>query len=123
MPSAIFTFRCYMFLFLFKTSPFPTRNAITTAIQPCQSFKLHLACNEKGGYTLLFIGLYRGLPIWRDIWASHGFPSVAVNITPKTNHFSAFLFTKKPAGAYRRRAFMPADKALPDTPTKHCMAP
>ena len=89
MPSAIFTFRCYMFLFLFKTSPFPTRNVITTAIQPCQSFKLHLACSEKGGYTLLFIGLYRGLPIWRDIWASHGFPSVAVNITHQTNNVSS----------------------------------
>ena len=28
---------------------------------------------------------------------SYGFPSVAVNITPKTNHFSAFQPVKKPA--------------------------
>ena len=32
---------------------------------------------------------------------SYGFPSVAVNITPKTNRFSAFLPVKKPAGARR----------------------
>ena len=48
---------------------------------------------------------------------------MSVNITPKTNHFSAFLPAKKPADPYRRRAFMPADDALPDTLTKHCMAP
>ena len=48
---------------------------------------------------------------------------MSVNITPKTNHFSAFLPVKKPAGACQRRAFMPADAALPDILTKHCMTP